>query len=92
MIDERGGRGLSVGAGDADHLRMGIASCKLYLADDMDAFPDGLHNHWGCLRDARTLDDFIGIKDLLFCMLALFPLDMVVVEHLLVFVGNLRHV
>ncbi len=92
MVDERSGSGLTIRARDTYHLRIRIATSKLDLTDDMDALLLDLHNHRSRIGDARTLDDLIGIEYLGLCVLTLFPFDLTVVEHLLVLVGNLRHV
>ena len=92
MIDQRGGGGLTVRTRDADHLRVGVPACKLNLTDDMDAFLLNLHDHRSRIGDTRTLDDLVGIQDLCFRMLSLLPLYLAVVEHLLILIGNLRHI
>ena len=58
----------------------------------MDALFLDFQNHRGCIRNAWALDDLIGIEDLGLRVLPFLPFDMTVVEHLLILVGNLRHV
>ena len=58
----------------------------------MDAFLLNLHDHRSRIGDTRTLDDLVGIQDLCFRMLSLLPLYLAVVEHLLILIGNLRHI
>ena len=92
MIDEAGGCGLTIRPRDTDHLRIGIASGKLYLADDVDAFLFDFDNHRSGIGDAGTFDDFVGIQNLLLCMMAFLPLNLVVVHQLLILVVDFRHV
>ena len=92
MVDKRGCGGLTIRSRDTNHLRVGVASCKLNLADDVDAFLHNLLNHGGGIGDAGTLDDLVGIEDLFLRVLSLLPLDIVGVHQLLVFLVNLRHV
>ena len=92
MVDQAGCRGLAIRTRDTNHLRRGVTPSKLYLANDGDAGLDSLGNHRGCFRDARTLHDFRGVEDELLRVLALFPADATLVEHLLVFILDLRHV
>ena len=92
MIDERRRCRLAVRAGDADHLRVGVATRKLYLADNVYTLLHRSLHHRSLLRYTRTLDDFVGRENLLLGMLTLLPLDGVVVEQLLVFVLDGRHV
>ena len=79
MIDQRGGRGFTIRTSDTYHLGIGITACELYFADDVDSFLVGLLDHGSSLRDTRTLDNLLGIQNLLFCMLAFFPFDLVVI-------------
>ena len=58
----------------------------------MDAFLHDLPDHRCRIGNAGTLDNLVGIQDLFFRMLTLFPLNMTVVEHLLILICNLRHV
>ena len=92
VIDETGGRRLAVGTGNTDHLGVGIAACKLYLADDADATFLGFDHHRCRVGDTRALDDFVSIKNTSLRMLPFLPRYLVVVEQFLIFVGNLRHV
>ena len=92
MVDERGGRGLAVTSCDAYHLRVGISSCKLYLADDVYSLLLYLAYHGSRVRNARAFYYLVGIEYLLFRMLSFLPLYIVVVEHGLVFVLYCRHV
>ena len=90
--DQTGGGGLAVGTRDTDHLRCGVATGKLNLADDGNALLNGLADHRGCVGNSGTLDDFIGIQDELLGMVPFLPRDAPFIEHLLVFVDYLRHV
>ena len=92
MVDKAGGGGLAVRAGDADHVRLRVATGKLYLADDRYLLLNGLLHNGSRFGYAGTLDDLVGIQDLLLRMLAFLPLDVTVVQHLLVLVSYLRHV
>ena len=58
----------------------------------MYAFLNSLLYHWSRFRNTGTLDNLVGIQDLFFCVLTFFPFNMAVIEHLFVFIGNLRHV
>ena len=92
VIDERCRRSLTVGARDANHLGIGIAAGKLYLADDVNAFLQDFLNHRSLVGDARALDDLIGIEDALLGVMAFLPRNLVVVEQLLVTVLDGAHV
>ena len=92
MVDQTRGRRLTIRTRDTDHLRIGIPAGKLNLTDDVDSLLFDLHDHRSRIRDARTLDDLVGIQDFFFRMLTLLPLNLVVVEHLLILIGNLRHI
>ena len=92
MIDERRGGSLSITSRDAYHLRIGVASGKLNLADDMNALGDNLLYHRSLVGDTRTLDDFVGIEDFFLGMLSFLPLDVTFIEHLLILILYLRHV
>ena len=80
VIDERRGCCLAIRTCDTYHLRVGVATCKLYLADDVYTFLHSRLHHWGFLRDTGALDDFVGREYLLLCVLTFLPLDGVVVE------------
>ena len=71
---------------------MGVTTSEFYFADDMDALLLDLDNHGGCVRNTRTLDNLVGIQNLLFRMLTFFPFYLMVVHHFLILVVNLRHV
>ena len=92
MIDEARCGGLSIGARDANHLRRGVAACKLYLADDGNACLDSLGDHRSRIGDARTLDNLVGIEDEALRMLSFLPGNAAFVEHLLIAWSYLRHV
>ena len=51
-----------------------------------------LHDDGCSVRNARTLDDFVGIEDAFLRMVAFLPVNLVVGHQLLVLVANLRHV
>ena len=92
VVDERRRGGLAVRTGNTNHLGIGIATSKLYLADDVDTLLLDLDNHRSRIGNTRTLDDFVSIKNLLLGMLSFFPGYLTIVQHLLVFVGNLGHI
>ena len=81
VVDERGGRGLAVGACDTNHLGMGVARGELYLGDDGRALCLQLLDKRCSERDTRALHYLIGIENLLGSMPAVFPRDAVLVEH-----------
>ena len=58
----------------------------------MDPFGDDLLDHGCFIGNTRTLDDFIGIQYLFFCVMTLFPFDVVVIQQFLVFVLDGSHV
>ena len=58
----------------------------------MDSLGDDFLDHRCLVGNARTLDDLIGIENLLFRVVPLFPFYLVVVEHLLVAVLDGSHV
>ena len=58
----------------------------------MDTFLLDLLYHGSGVGDAGALDNLIGIEDFLLAMMSLFPFNLMVIQLLLVFVGNLRHV
>ena len=86
VIDEAGGSCLTVRACDANHLRVGVATGKLNLTDDMGALLHQLLNHRSFLWYARALDNLIGIEDFLLCVMTFLPLNVVAVEQFLIFV------
>ena len=92
VIGEHGGSGLAVAAGDAHHLGIGVATCKLNFADNRNILCGSLLHHWGGGRNARALDDFVGGEHFLFGVLALFPCYLVFVEEFLVFRCDGAHV
>ena len=92
VVDERGGRGLTVGTGDADHLGVGVSTGELDFGDDVNPLLPYFLNHWRLVGYSRALDDFVGIEDFLLRMLFLFPLNVVVVEQFLIFVLNFSEV
>ena len=92
MVNERCCRCLTITSRDTYHLRIGIASSKLNLTDNMYALGDNLLYHRSLIGDSRTLDDFVGIKDFFLRMLSFLPLDVAVIEHLLILILYLRHV
>ena len=92
MVDERGGCGLTVRTRDTDHLGIRVTARKLNLTDDMDALFLDFHNHRGGIGNTRALDDLVSIENLGLCVLPFLPLDMTVIEHLLILICNLRHV
>lgn len=71
---------------------MRVASRKLNLADDVCSLLHELLNHRSLLRNARALDDLIGVENLLLRVMPFLPLNAVVVEQLLIVVLNLRRI
>ena len=71
---------------------MGIATGKLYLTDDMNAFLLDLYNHRSRIGNTRTLDDLVGIQNLFLRMVTFFPTNLVVIHQLLILIIDLRHV
>ena len=92
MVYERGCGCLAVTAGDADHLRVGVSSSELYLADDMYPLGHTFLYHRSLFRYAWALDDFVGIEDFLLGVAAFLPLHAVVIHKFLVFVLYRGHV
>ena len=92
MIDKARRRRLTIRTCNTDHLRMGIATGKLYLTDDMNTFLLNLYNHRGRIGNTRTLNDLVGIQNLFFRMVTFFPTYLVVIHQLLILIINLRHV
>ena len=92
VVDEAGGGGLAVRAGDANHLGVGVASCKLYLADDVRALVAQFLHHGRRVGNAGTLNHLVGVQNLGFGVAAFFPLYLVVVHQTLVLVLDFRHV
>ena len=92
MVDEAGGGGLTIGTGDADHLRVGVASGEFNLADDGNA--GSLHLlHHGCrIRNSGALDNLVGVQDEFLSVVSLFPLDAACIQHFLVMRLDLAHV
>ena len=84
VVDERCGGRLAVAAGDANHLRVGVTTGELYFADDVDVTFTGLHNDGCVVGDAGTLHNLVGIEDFLQTVVTFLPLNMMVVELLLV--------
>ena len=62
VVDEAGGGGLAVGAGDAHHLGVGIAAGKLNLAHHLDAALAHSLHHRGILGYAGALDHRVGLQ------------------------------
>ena len=92
MIDKTGGSCLTIRTCDTNHFRIGVATGKFYFADDVNTFLLDFHNHRSSIRNTGTFDNLVGIQDFLFCVMAFFPLNLVVVQHLLVFLVDNRHV
>ena len=92
MENETRRGGLTVGTGDTNHLRIRVTASELYLADDMDALGDGLADHRCRIGDARRLDNLVGRQHLFLRVPTFLPLYLVVIQQLLITVGNLRHV
>ena len=92
MIDEAGGRCLAVRTSDANHLRVGIATSKLYLTDDADATLLDFYYHRCGIGNARTLDNLVSAENLLLSVLAFLPCYLMVVKHLLILITDFRHV
>ena len=92
VVDERRGCGLAIRARNANHLGVGVASGKFYLADDVYSLVDGLFYHWRFFWYARAFYYFVGIKNALFGVLLFLPFNVMVVEHSLIFVFYCRHV
>ena len=90
VVDEACRGGLAVASRDADHLAVGVAARKLYLADDGRSLLDEALYHRDAVGDARALDDLVCREHLLLRVVALLPCDAVVVEQLLVLVLHLR--
>ena len=84
MVGELGGSGLTVAAGDADHLGIGIPSGKLNLAHDGNTLLDCLSHHGSRVGDTGALDDFVGIENLLGGVATLFPCDIILIEQILI--------
>ncbi len=92
MVNQARGGGFAVGTCDADHFRLRVAARELDFADDGNAFCDGLRHDRSRVGNARTLDDFRGRENPLLRVLSFFPLDAALVEHLLIFVLDFRHI
>ena len=92
MVDEAGGGGLAVRAGDANHCRRGIAPSELNLADDGYAGGLRLLYHRRGVGNAGALDNLVSVEDEALGVSALLPADAPVVEHLLIAQRNLSHV
>ena len=88
MIDEARCCGLSITSSNTYHLRVGVSTSKFYFTNDMCTLCDKFLNHRSFFRNTRTLDDFISIENLLFCVLSLFPFYTTVIKHLLILVLN----
>ena len=89
VVDERGGSGLAVASGDADLLRAVVPCRELDFGDDVYAFLLRFPDHGRGARDARTLDDFVGIEYQLLAVLSLFVGYLPLLEHADVAVGYL---
>ena len=88
-MDQRGGRGLAVGAGDADLLGAVVARRELDLRDDVrPLLAQGLDHRRGA-GDARTLDDLVGIEDERRRMTALLEGDLPLLQGRQIFVLDL---
>ena len=66
VVNEHGGGGLSVGAGDAYHAGRGIAAAELYLGDYGDTLLHDLDHHRGGGGDAGRFDHLGGVEDKVF--------------------------
>ena len=89
VVDERGGSGLAVASGDADLLRAVVPCRELDFGDDVYAFLLRFPDHGRGARDARTLDDFVGIEYQLLAVLSLLVGYLPLLEHADVAVGYL---
>ena len=84
VIDETGCCSFPIRACNTNHFGMGVSSGKLNLVDDGNPCLSGFHNHRSCFWNTWALDDFLGIQNLLFCMMPFFPLNGVLLQHTLV--------
>ena len=84
MICEFGRGGLTIAAGDAHHLGIGVSSSELNFAHDGDALLDGLCHHGCRIGYAGALDNLVGIENLLGGVSTLLPRNVILVEQVLV--------
>ena len=63
IVDERGGRGLAVAAGDADFLRRVVVAGELDLGNDGRALFVEFDHQWRGLRDTGALDHEVCSED-----------------------------
>ena len=81
VVSEECGGGLSVAAGDADHLCIGVASGQFDFGDHGNAFlGDGLH-HGSGRGNAGAFDHLVGREYAVHRVAPLFPFYTFVVEH-----------
>ena len=92
MVDKTSRCGLTIRTRNTDHLRVGVAPGKLYLANDMDTLLLNFDNHRSSVGNTRTLDNLIGIQNLFLCMTAFLPTNLVVVHQFFILVVDFRHV
>ena len=84
----RSGGGLAVAAGDANHLRVGIARGKFYFRDNGNALFAHRLYHRCVFGNARTFHDFIGVEHEAFGVPAVFKGNVVLREEGAVFFAN----
>ncbi len=86
MVDKGSSSSFAITSCYTYHLGVGISSGKLNLADNMCIQFDELLDDGHLVRNAGTLDYFIGIKNLFGRVVSLFPSNAVVIKHLLVMI------
>ena len=82
VVDQGRGRGLAVGAGDADLLRGVEAARELDLGHDVRALLPELPHQGNGARDARGLDDLVGVEDQALRVVALLEGDFPLLEFI----------
>ena len=87
MVSHHGGGGLAIRACDANHLGIGVATSELNLGDNGCTFLEEFHHQRSRERNARALDNLVGIQYQFGCMLVtLFVGDIPTLEPFLVLV------
>ena len=92
VVGEHSGGGFAVATGDAHHFGIGVAPGKLNFADDRNVFSRCFLQNGNRGRDARTLDNFVGLQHLFFGVLSFFPSNVVAIEQLFIFRCNAPHI
>ncbi len=92
MICQKGSGGLSVGSGDADHLRVCESSGEFYFRQNGNVLVRNLSDHRGIWRDTRAFDNNVGIKYSFFRMSSFFKFYIFADQSLAVFIFKGAHV